>query len=94
MDVVSRYGGDEFIVLLPETDLELATKIAARLNNDLEKNVASTIGSLKWPETRITASIGIVSYPQHGRTGEQLLDNADKAMYRAKQDGKNRCQVL
>jgi diguanylate cyclase (GGDEF)-like protein len=92
--VVSRFGGDEFIVILPETDLKLAIKIAERLNNDITKEALQTENSIAKFESFITASIGIVSYPQHGETTAQLLENADKAMYGAKHEGKNKIKVL
>lgn len=94
IDVVSRFGGDEFIVILPETDLKLAIKIAERLNNDITKEALQTENSIAKSESFITASIGIVSYPQHGETTAQLLENADKAMYGAKHEGKNKIKVL
>ena len=94
MDVVSRYGGDEFIVILPETDLALAIKIAERLNKDVAKEAFLIENGLGKSETFITASIGIVSYPQHGETATQLLDNVDKAMYGAKHEGKSKIKVL
>ena len=94
MDVVSRFGGDEFIVILPETDLTLAVRIAERLNNDITKEALPTENSIAKSESFITASIGIVSYPQHGETTAQLLENVDKAMYCAKHEGKNKIRVL
>ena len=94
MDVVSRYGGDEFIVILPETDLTLAIKIAERLNDDIAKEALPTESSIAKSRSSITASIGIVSYPQHGETTMLLLENVDKAMYRAKRGGKNKIMVL
>ncbi len=93
MDVVSRYGGDEFIVILPETDVALAIKIAERLNSDIAKEALPTEKSIPQPISFITASIGIVSYPQHGETTAQLLENVDKAMYCAKHEGKNKSKV-
>jgi diguanylate cyclase (GGDEF)-like protein len=94
MDVVSRYGGDEFMVILPETDLTLASKIAERLNNDITNEALLAESSIVKSETFITASIGIVSYPQHGETTAQLLENVDKAMYCAKHEGRHKIKVL
>jgi diguanylate cyclase (GGDEF)-like protein len=93
MDVVSRYGGDEFIIILPETDLMLAVKIAERLNNDIAKEALPAENGIAKHERSVTASIGIVSYPQHGETTAQLLENVDKAMYCAKHEGKNKSRV-
>jgi len=94
MDVVSRYGGDEFIIILPETDLSVATTIAHRLGEDIRKHVLAGEPAVADSERTITASIGIVAYPRDGTTTTKLLDNADKAMYRAKNAGKNRIEGL
>jgi diguanylate cyclase (GGDEF)-like protein len=93
MDIVARYGGDEFMVILPETEEALAVDIAERLRINVEKNAV-------FPQTTgnglhsLTSSIGIACYPKHGKTIELLLENVDKALYRAKNKGKNRIEVF
>lgn len=79
-DVVCRYGGDEFVVLLPripdrDAALEVAGTIAARVA------LPCRVGG---EELRVSAAIGVAVYPEDGRTGAQLLGRADAEMYRAK----------
>ncbi|MEO0239003.1 MAG: diguanylate cyclase [candidate division WOR-3 bacterium] len=81
-DTITRYGGDEFIVLLPNTPLESAESVAERIIKNLQKE-----------NSEISCSIGIVEIPTHGTETEILIEKADKAMYRAKQTGKGRFLV-
>jgi diguanylate cyclase (GGDEF)-like protein len=98
MDVVARYGGDEFMVILPETAESRAIDIAERLrSNVVRSNVVKTAllteGVAVGP-CALTASIGVACYPEHGETVELLIENVDKALYRAKNKGKNRIEVF
>ncbi len=89
-DVMARLGGDEFGVILPETTAEHALKVAAgilRLLNGKEIEYAGL-------RSRITASIGLAMFPEHGEEAEEIISNADAAMYRAKQSGRNRYQLF
>ena len=83
VDVVGRYGGDEIIVILPETGpieaYSVGERICAAVRNLTEAEVLP-----------VTTSIGIAGYPQHGETVEELLTAADQAMYQAKHLGGNR----
>ena len=83
-DVLCRYGGEEFLLLLPATDAQGASVIAAKLQQTLAQH------PLIWHHQRIelSASFGFVTV-QHADTREQLLNLADKAMYRAKAEGRN-----
>jgi diguanylate cyclase (GGDEF)-like protein len=86
-DIPCRWGGDEFCVLLPETDREGARAIAERLRTRVEETVLR-IGD---QAIRATVSIGIASYPEDSPGNVQgLLDRADRALYAAKQAGRNR----
>lgn len=85
-DIVSRYGGDEFTVVLPQTTAEGAVSIARRLRESLAEYVFLESYGI---QVRITASIGISCYPDHGETREDLIGHADRAMYRVKERGKN-----
>jgi diguanylate cyclase (GGDEF)-like protein len=96
MDIVSRFGGDEFMLILPETAESLAVDIAERLRGAVANGVTLAPGGLGSvsPQRTLTASIGIVCFPDHGDTVDTLLENVDKALYRAKNKGKNRIEVF
>ncbi|MFQ5702382.1 MAG: GGDEF domain-containing protein, partial [Acidobacteriota bacterium] len=86
IDIVSRYGGDEFTVILPQTGAEGALTIAERIRESIGQQVFLTeFGH----NVRITASFGVSSYPDHGETREDLIQKADQAMYMVKERGKN-----
>jgi diguanylate cyclase (GGDEF)-like protein/PAS domain S-box-containing protein len=83
-DTVSRLGGDEFILLFPNTDADGAAHVAEKL---LER--ISRLCRIEQHELVVTPSIGIAMYPEDGRDFESLSQCADVAMYRAKHDGRN-----
>jgi diguanylate cyclase (GGDEF)-like protein len=85
-DKLFRYGGDEFCVVLPETDSRGATDVAERLRTSL---YGRTFLADDTPGMALTASFGIASYPDHARTSLGLIKCADKAMQRIKLSGKN-----
>ena len=87
-DTLSRQGGDEFAVLLPDLDSgDEATRIAQRM-----LDLTMQPMRLDDQELNVTCSIGISLYPRDGRTADQLLKNADIALYRAKDMGRNNYQ--
>lgn len=88
-DTVSRHGGDEFIVLLPESDGPAAALVARKILSAITE--PAQIERHSWT---IEASIGIAIYPQHGQDAATLLRNADAAMYRAKDAGRNNYQFF
>ena len=88
-DYVARYGGDEFVVLLPETPCIGASGVAARIRQQIETAALST----RTEPVRTTISIGIACYPDHGSNLDIILEKADLAMYASKAEGKNRATV-
>ena len=88
-DVMARFGGDEFVILLPETEGRGAQEMAERIR----KSVESSRFDIRGGDATMTVSIGIASYPEDGGNLEVILDKADKAMYRAKQRGRNQVVV-
>ena len=88
---MARYGGEEFIVVLPETGAPGAEAFAERLRELIEGH--AFVASRGKP-IRLTTSIGVSSFPGFGvESVEDLLANADQALYRAKSDGRNRVRV-
>lgn len=89
-DIVCRYGGEEFVIILPEITLDSAHQRLNLLRQDLQRMVVRQDGQTI---DGITTSIGIAHYPVHGRTNQSLLYAADQALYRAKELGRN-CSVI
>lgn len=88
IDVASRYGGEEFSVILPLTDKESSLIIAERLRQEVERiHFEKTEGV---PEVNLSVSIGLSSYPLDAEDATELINYADKALYYAKENGKNR----
>jgi diguanylate cyclase (GGDEF)-like protein len=89
-DVACRYGGEEFTIVLQEADSALALDRA----EDIRKHVAALdVRHRQQNLGQVTVSIGIASYPQHGDTPEQLLRRADRALYIAKNNGRDQVCV-
>jgi diguanylate cyclase (GGDEF)-like protein len=89
-DILARYGGDEFVVVLPETPASGALVIAERIRKAIENHRFLQAQGLT---ARISASFGIASYPDHALTPEGLIQKADQAMYRVKERDKNGIEV-
>jgi diguanylate cyclase (GGDEF)-like protein len=89
-DILARYGGDEFVVVLPETPAAGALVIAERIRKSIENHKFLQAQGLT---ARISASFGIASYPDHALTPEGLIQKADQAMYRVKERDKNGIEV-
>jgi len=87
-DMPSRFGGEEFAVLFPQTGTETAMRISERLRQVI---CAEPFSHEKHqPEGRLTVSIGIASFPADAKDWYTLINNADRALYHAKSSGRNR----
>jgi diguanylate cyclase (GGDEF)-like protein len=90
VDLVARTGGEEFMFLLPETDAARARRVAERIREAL---AAAMIAVPDGAHIPITASVGVAGYPLDAGSAEALIANADRALYTAKQSGRNRVAV-
>jgi diguanylate cyclase (GGDEF)-like protein len=88
-DILARYGGDEFILLLPETTSVGAEKLANRIRQRVEAAVLAT----REKPIVTTVSSGVAGYPEHGSDLETVMERADQALYTSKSAGKNRVTV-
>jgi len=89
-DIACRYGGEEFLLLLPDASLETAQQRAEQVRLAVKQLQVSHQDQLVGP---ITLSLGVAAFPQHGSTTETLLQVADNALYRAKHQGRDRVFV-
>lgn len=87
-DTVARFGGEEFLVILPETPAAGAVHLAEKIRAAIEAQ-RFVLGA-QAAEVAVTVSIGLARFPEHGRTPEALVMLADEALYRSKQGGRNR----
>lgn len=86
-DIVARTGGEEFVLILPNTTADMALLIAERLRDRVANMHIEPIGSM-------TISIGIATCTEHVKSTVEVLDSADQALYNAKSLGRNRCEVF
>jgi len=86
-DIIGRYGGEEFVIVLPECSSEEAMIVAEKIRKDIEKNLVID------EEYSITISQGISSFPEHTQIKEELIPKADQALYYAKDNGRNQSYV-
>lgn len=87
MDSVCRYGGEEFTIILPQTEKKEGFSIAERIRIDIEKQTFTHEEIL--PKRKLTVSLGLSTFPEDGNTPSELITASDKALYEAKSKGKN-----
>lgn len=96
-DIVSRYGGEEFTVIIPNTDCNKAKAIAERIRSTIENHkieVKNTLNNHDEIKISVTASIGVATYPKMADSAQDILRHADRAMYiGSKQAGRNKVSV-
>lgn len=89
-DIVCRYGGEEFVIILPDISVEDARQRLENLRNDLARMVVREEGQTI---QAVTVSMGVAYFPVHGHSSQTLLHAADQALYRAKETGRDRIVV-
>lgn len=87
-DIVCRFGGEEFVILLPKTDLKQGLQVAERVRQSIRNHQFK--GMEAQPFGRITASIGVASYPESTKNCNKLIQHADEAVYDAKDLGRDK----
>ncbi|MFZ5861689.1 MAG: diguanylate cyclase [Nitrospirota bacterium] len=87
VDIISRYGGDEFVIVLPETGIRTTVAITKRLHRAFHRHQFLTAEGIN---VHLTASFGLAGFPEHARTKKDLIRLADQAMYEAKYGGRDR----
>lgn len=90
IDIPGRYGGEEFCVILPETNLDGAFYAAERIRKAVEEGVINAYDE----KLKVTLSLGIATYPEHGQTIPEIMDKADWALYRSKKRGRNKVSAF
>ncbi len=90
IDLVGRYGGEEFSLLLAETNRESALQVAERLRFSVERHQFKAYDEVG----KVTISIGLATFPGDAQGTENLIDKADRALYKAKQSGRNKVCTL
>ncbi len=88
-DITCRYGGEEFILVLPDATLKIAARRAEELRLLFEQNSID----FQNKQLKTTISLGVAGFPEHGSTAEELVMHADQALYQAKESGRNRVVV-
>jgi diguanylate cyclase (GGDEF)-like protein len=86
-DIPARFGGEEFVLAMPDTDLDNAKLVTKRFMNKVRKNVFTE-------NINLTFSAGIACYPLHGKKIEEIIEKADQALYYSKKDGKNKISII
>ncbi|HPD19480.1 MAG TPA: GGDEF domain-containing protein, partial [Candidatus Goldiibacteriota bacterium] len=89
VDSLCRYGGEEFVIILPETKIEQAIDIAEKLRSEIEEHVFYVGDKI----VNVTISAGIAEYPTHSLLKQGLIEKADSALYQAKNSNRNNVKI-
>jgi diguanylate cyclase (GGDEF)-like protein len=92
VDYAFRYGGEEFVVLLPEAKIDNALQVAERLRERIEKETAALLAGTA--DNGVTVSVGVACYPDDGLRKEDLFNKVDALLYKAKELGKNKVYFI
>ena len=88
IDIIARFGGEEFAIIMPQTEKDEAFFVAERIRKSVREQLSHT-----WryfPKEHITVTVGIATFPSDGRDMKSLIRNADKALYKGKKEGKDK----
>jgi diguanylate cyclase (GGDEF)-like protein len=88
IDIAARYGGDEFVIILPQTPKKEAVSIAERIRKKVEKFPFENEAIL--PGKKLTISLGVATFPEDAEDKDKLINLADKVLYQVKQSGRNK----
>ena len=90
-DIVARYGGEEFVIVCPELEKSMGVSLAEKLRSMVARSAITAGKDLR--DKSITISVGVAAYPDDGDSPDELINNADSALYKAKENGRNQVQV-
>ncbi|MEA2030274.1 MAG: sensor domain-containing diguanylate cyclase [candidate division Zixibacteria bacterium] len=90
VDIFARYGGEEFVVILPQTNRNEALVIGERIRKHVQELSIETGGK----QLKITVSVGVSSFPENGQPHDELVSVADRALYQAKDEGRNHVCII
>jgi len=91
IDIISRFGGEEFSIIMPQTNREEALLVAERVRKNIRDLLPASWKA--FPHDRVTVSVGLATFPADGKDAKTLIRNVDKALYRAKLTGKDKTVV-
>jgi diguanylate cyclase (GGDEF)-like protein len=91
IDIIARFGGEEFVIIMPQTDKDEAFLVAERVRKNIKELIPKSWK--KFPREKITVSMGIASFPADGKDVKALIKNTDRALYQAKVSGKDRTVI-
>jgi diguanylate cyclase (GGDEF)-like protein len=88
IDIMARFGGEEFAIIMPQTEKDEAFFVAERIRKSVREQLFHTW--TYFPKERITVTVGVATFPSDGKGMKDLIQNADRALYKGKKDGKDR----